>query len=718
MQGRWRLFRHEAGREAGPPAWAYVALFCACLLIGFWTTRNFGAVALWPANGVLLAAFLQLHRRKALAVLVICFAINLSSNVLRGDAMPFLWLNAVFNLVEVVIAGVLARRVCGAALDLRRPGRLVRFALLAVTPAVLLGSLFIVTLAAQLRAYTPELYTFTLLRYFNMQALGLMVIAPVLLLLARRHRFSDVSLAAGPRETAVLFAILALTTAMAFGQSRAPAMFFVFPPLLLLVFRSTPTGSALAVLMVTLMSGAATLSGHGPITLSRIDPHPHLAHLPDIVQQLNILYGFLLSLIAVALPVSTAVSEHRRTILRLEARTRAAQIARRRAEAADIAKSRFLALMSHEMRTPLHGVVGFSEILSRRSGLPREVRCQLAEIQRSGGALLNLVEDVLEISRSNGIACLDALRPTELLHGVADAARDLADSKGLQVHVRVEPGADAPVIGDCRRIRQVLQRLVSNAVKFTDQGEVVLSVSREGPLTVFRVSDTGPGIAASFVAELFEPFSQADDSISRAHVGAGLGLPVARRMTQAMSGEISLEATSDQGSTFVVRLPLALAETTPSVAVAEITSAIPASANAAPDAGDVRILIVDDHPANREVARLMLAPLGCEIVEAADGVEAVEMASTTSFDLILMDVRMPRMDGLAASRAIRALDGDAALTPILAVTADAMPEDAARCLAAGMDGHVAKPLTHASLFAAIETVTRPAAVSPAEDVAA
>lgn len=712
MQGRWRLFRHDSGREAGPPAWAYVVLFCASLLIGFWNAKQFGVVLLWPANGVLLAAFLQLHRRKAMAVLAVCFAINLASNVVRGDPMPFLWLNATLNLAEVLIAGIIARRVCGAALDLRRPGRLIRFAVFAVAPAVLICALIIVSVAGAMRNYSPELYGFTLQRYFSMQALGLLVVAPLLLLLARRHRFSDEGQVAGHRETAALFAILGATTLMVFGQSSTPLIYLVFPALLLLVFRVSPTHSALAVLMVTLISGAATLMGHGPVTLHRLPDNPELAHLPDIARQLTVLYGFLLSLIAIALPVSTAVSEHRRMIRRLESRTRSAQAARHRAEAADKAKSRFLALMSHEMRTPLHGVVGYADILSRRDGLAKETRRQVAEIQRSGGALLTLVEDVLEISRSMGIASQDTVQPAALLDEVIETNRPAAHGKDLRFHVRVDPGAERPVIGDRSRMRQILQRLVSNAIKFTAEGEVVVSVTREGPLTVFRVADTGPGIDPTFISNLFEPFVQADDSISRTHVGAGLGLAVAERMTRVMGGQIALEETSARGSTFVVRLPLALAEIIleESQPVVALDPAQPDAADAdtagaeANEAGAGRVLIVDDHPTNREVARLMLAPLGCEIVEAADGIEAVDLVSTSDFDLILMDVRMPRMDGLAASRAIRALEGDTAHTPILAVTADAMPEDAARCIAAGMDGHVAKPLTHAALFAAIDAI--------------
>ncbi len=690
------MFRHETGREAGPPAWAYVALFCASLLIGMWSAQEFGAVVMWPANGILLAAFLQLRRNKAILVLVACFAVNLSSNVVRGDPMPFLWLNAVLNLVEVMVAGVLARRICGAALDLRRPRRLLRFALGAVTPAVLVVTVIIVSVAAVLNVYTPGLYAFTFQRYFAMEALGLLTVTPALLLLARRHRFRDTSAIAGPTESIALFSLLTAVTLIVFCQSSVPITYLVFAPLLLLVFRVSTTGSAIAVLMVTLIGGVATITGHGPVTLQRLAVDPELAHVPTIVRQLNVFYGFLLTLIAVALPVSTVVSERRRMIERLEARTLAAQTARRQAEAADAAKSRFLALMSHEMRTPLHGVMGYAEILSRRPDMVEDARHQIGEIQRSGAALLTLVEDVLEVSRGEGATVVDHILPRDLLAQVADASRDCADAKRLPINVHIQFGAETPVLGDHRRLRQILHRLVSNAVKFTSQGEITVSLSREGPLTVFRVKDTGPGIVPELAPRLFEAFVQADDTISRTHVGAGLGLAIAHRLTRAIGGQIALEQTSSAGSTFVVRLPLPLADDD---AVAEPSDTAPTETS-----GSARVLIVDDHPTNREVARLMLAPLGCDIFEAVDGLEAVEMASTSPFDLILMDVRMPRMDGLTATRAIRALDGAFARTPILAVTADAMPEDAARCLAAGMDGHVAKPLTHASLFAAIDAV--------------
>jgi len=712
LQGRWRLFRHDAGREAGPPAWVYVGLYGLALALGLWSAHRFDAVVLWPANGVLLAAVLQLHRRKAIPVILICVALNIATNIVRGDPMPFLWLNPALNLAQVGIAGLLARRVCGAALDLRRPRRLVAFGLLAVVPAVAVCAATAVTTLATLRDVPPGVLLFTLQRAVSMEALGLLTVTPTLLLLARRHRFRDTAIPERRLELTGLFLLLGAVTALVFFQTRLPLQFLLFPPLLLLLFRGTPTWAAAAVGLVILISGFATLHGYGPVVLARLDGDGHADAIPEVMRRLNVLYAFMLAIVVTALPISTVMCERQRLVQRLEARRATAQAARRRAEAADAAKSRFLALMSHEMRTPLHGVVGYAEVLSRRPGLARDVRAQLDQIQTSGATLLTLVEDVLEVTRNAALPCLDTVDLAVTLEQAAAPCREAADTKGIAIVLRVQPEAKPPVLSDGRQMRQILHRLIGNAVKFSTSGTIEVTASREGPDIVLRVADTGPGIDPGVRDRLFQPFAQGDDSLTRVHAGAGLGLAVASRMARTLGGSIALEQSSAAGSTFVVRLPLPVVEDTDHAA-----PAVPAlEADAVPAAAG-RILVVDDHPTNREVARLMLAPLGCEIFEAEDGIEAVQMASATPYDLILMDVRMPRMDGLAATRAIRALPPPHGRTPILAITADAMPEDVGRCLAAGMDGHLAKPITHAALFAAIDKVMT-AATDPVEQAAA
>ncbi len=693
MQGRWRLFRHEAGRVAGPPPLAYVALYCACLVLGLWSAETFGAIVIWPANGVMLAALLQLHRRQAIATVAVCFALNLASNVWRGDPMPFLVVNAVMNLYQVTLAAFLVRRVGGAALDLRRPRRLIAFSGLAILPAVALSSLVVVSLAAAIRDLSLPIYLFTLQRYFLMELLGLMIVTPTLLLLARAHRFQGLA-RASRLEVVGLMGLLMAVCAVVFAQDVASLLFLLFPPIVLIVLRLSPPWVAVSVLIVAAIGAISSLTGHGPVGMTQTPEILGLEAIDDLQQQLSIYYLFLLAMILTAMPLSTLMSERRRLIDRLEARTHAAQVARRQAELSAAAKSRFLALMSHEMRTPLHSVVGYAEVLGRRSDLKADARRQADLIQTAGSSLLVLVEDVLEVSRGTDILCLDTVRLSDILAQATAPVREIADLKRLAIRIEIEPGADGPVQTDPKRLRQAVHKLVCNAVKFTTVGHVLIRATRNGDIVTLSVSDTGCGIDPAVLPGIFEAFVQSDDSIVRDHVGAGLGLTVAQRLVERLDGRIDVESRLGQGSTFTITLPLPPVDAgTDAAPTAEVETPTPP-----------RVLVVDDHPANREVARLMLAPTGAEIVEACDGVEAVEMAGVQSFDLILMDVRMPRMDGLAATRAIRALDAPFNAVPILAVTADAMPEDADRCLSAGMDGHLAKPITHTALYAAIDRV--------------
>lgn len=709
MKGRWRLFRHEAGQAAGPPPLAYVALYCVCILVGLWSARTFGEIVIWPTNGVMLAALLQLHRRQAIGTVAVCFAINLASNLWRGDPMPFLLLNPVMNLFQVVLAAVLVRRVGGAALDLRRPRRLFAVSLLAILPAVLASAVIMVSLAAAVRDYSLPVYIFTLQRYFGMELLGLLIVTPTLLLIARAHRFRGVA-KASRLEVAGLMLLLTVVTTGVFSQNVAPLLFLVFPPIVLIVFRLSPPWVAASIMIVAIIGAIGSLSGQGPVMMTRLLDIAGLESVQDLQRRLSLYYLFLLVLILTAVPLSTLMSERRRLIARLEARTLAAQVARRQAEQSAATKSRFLALMSHEMRTPLHSVVGYAEVLGRRSDLKADARRQADLIQEAGNALLVLVEDVLQVSRGTDALCLGRAHLPDLLAQATVPFREIAELKGLTLRIEIDPGADLPVWTDAKRLRQAIHKLVDNAVKFTRVGHVLVHAARDGDMLTLTVSDTGCGIDVAILPDVFDPFVQSDDSIARDHVGAGLGLAVARQLVERLGGRLTVESRADHGSAFTITLLLPALE-------AQVDSAAMKAVDDGPRVAPPRVLVVDDHSGNREVARLMLAPTGAEIVEACDGLEAVEMAKTQSFDLILMDVRMPRMDGLAATRAIRALGAPSSTVPILAVTADAMPEDAERCLSAGMNGHLAKPITHTALYAAIDRVMTDSEATAAAEAA-
>ena len=323
MKGRWRLFRHEAGRAAGPPAWAYVAMFAASLAVGAWSRAEFGAVAVWLSNGIMAAALLQLHRKPALAVVLTCFVANMVSNVWRGDQGVWIWLNAVLNLGVAVLTAVLARRFCGAALDMRRPARLARFAFLATVPACLASAVVAIGLMQIQQPMRPAMLLFFIKTYLSVEILGVLLITPVLLMLARAHRFEGVS-RASRLEAAGLIALTAAVTTFVFWQSTAPILFLSFMPLTLVALRLSPPMAAAAMLLSAVIAGAFTLTGHGPVHLTQLAPHPVLDAAPPILRRLLVLNVFLICALLAVLPISTIITERRRLEVRLRARTLAA----------------------------------------------------------------------------------------------------------------------------------------------------------------------------------------------------------------------------------------------------------------------------------------------------------------------------------------------------------------------------------------------------------
>jgi signal transduction histidine kinase/CheY-like chemotaxis protein len=691
LKGRWRLFRHEAGRVAGPPAWTYVALFAASLLLGLWSVKTYGSVTVWLATGVLTAALLQLKRREAVAVMAACFVLNLFSNILRGDAGVFLWMNVVLNFVEAIATAVLARRFCGAALDMRRPERLVRFALLAAAPAVLLTAVIGISVVVLLESPPWAAAAFTFRNFVLSELLDMLLMTPTLLMLARAHRFKGAA-TASRTEALALFALSVAVTGAVFWQSEAPLTFLVFLPLILIGLRLSPSWAGASLIVVTFISCGATLAGHGPVHLTRLASDPALAEVAPLVRRMAVFHLFLLGAAVTVLPISTVVTERRRLEGRLRARTLAAQEARRRAEDCAAARSRFLAMMSHEMRTPLNAVAGFADVLASRPGLDAEAVRQAGQIRQASDGLLMLVEDILDFARGDDAVTLEAIDLAAVALEATVPSRADAEAKGLALHIddRLPPGSRFWV--DRGALRQALHPLITTAVKFTDQGEVGIRLERTVGGVEIRVTDTGCGVEPSARARLFEAFEQGDASVRRNHDGAGLGLALVARHTRRLGGSVSFDSGVGEGSTFTLALPLARAEDAPQPApVAEA----PAEAGRPPV-----VLVVDDHPVNREIARIMLEAFGCVVLEAGDGQDAVDVVAGQRVDLVLMDVRMPRVDGLEATRRIRAL-GPVGTLPIVALTADAMPEDVACCLAAGMNAHMAKPINQATLFAMV-----------------
>jgi predicted signal transduction protein with EAL and GGDEF domain len=353
---KWRLFRPGSGRASGPPPAAYILLYVLCLAMSQWNAVRYGTIVIWPANGVALAALLQLHRREALRVLGVCLPLNLAANILRGDVAYMVVLVAALNNGEIFVAGVIARRFCGAALDLRRPVRLARFVFAAAAPVALAAAA--VGVAAY--PYPLESILVSLQTWFTVDALSLVLVTPPLLLLARGSRFA-VEDERPLLEKIGLLALLVAVTAGVFAQAAAPILFLVFLPLLLIAFRLSPSWAAFSVLIVALIGGAATLNGYGPITLSQVGPSQWRdPSLLPVLRTLPILQLFTTAILFVALTASTILTERRRLEARLKARTAAAVAARASAEAA---QRRIAHLALHDGETDLPNLPSLEQAL-------------------------------------------------------------------------------------------------------------------------------------------------------------------------------------------------------------------------------------------------------------------------------------------------------------------------------------------------------------------
>lgn len=366
------------------------------------------------------------------------------------------------------------------------------------------------------------------------------------------------------------------------------------------------------------------------------------------------------------------------------------------AEAATVAKTEFLTNMSHEIRTPLTAIIGFGGVLESTADLPDLARQYAQRISIAGQALLSVVNDILDFSKIEaGQVELEPrpFDPAQFLAETVQLVEAQGVAKGLVVCARLAGDLPPAVNADSVRLRQVLLNLLSNAIKFTAEGEVSVEAAfdaRDGGVLRFAVSDTGVGIPQSHQARLFERFSQADASINRRYGGTGLGLAICKNLAELMGGSIEVESAEGRGATFRFSIAAPAAE---ALAPAGVSGELEPD-----DAPPARILVVDDSVANLEVVRALLGVFGHELVEASSGAEAVEKAMEKPFDLILMDIQMPGMDGLAATRAIRGNFGPNRLTPILALSADVLDLHQRACRDAGMDDHIAKPINTAELF--------------------
>jgi signal transduction histidine kinase/ActR/RegA family two-component response regulator len=659
-------FRRSYAMAAG------AALGFALMLALAWPalelTRGSGRIAaLWPANAVILA--FTLGRRPTLwpAILAGGWIGNVASSLLVGDGTHTAMALALCNTLETAVCAYGLRRWAGPWPDLGRQRDFTAFACLSIAAPIASG----LVMAGYFFLLGQPTSWKDMITWILADGLGLLILTPALLVLsrARQRRVLLEMLRAKPRLPLVLFALLLVASAAAPWHSA----FLIAPPILVMAtLEYEIAGAAAAMLVLALVSCLLTLMGLAPAVFPG-----------DQAERLLRLQGFLALTAAIILPLGSVVAQ--RAVSR-----RDLAAARDRAEAALAAKGEFLANMSHELRTPLTSIIGFAGLL-RDEALDDRQNRYVRRITDASQALLAVINDVLDFSKLEaGELALDPqpVDPDALIHQTVALVSLQAETKGLALRIANGPLPSAVHL-DEGRFRQVLLNLVSNAVKFTEAGEVCVTADyashRSGALKV-SVADTGPGVPPDRLDRLFQRFSQADGSISRRYGGTGLGLAICRRLVELMGGAISVETAAGQGSTFTfdVAAPIAPPQTTGETEAAAFA--------------DASVLLVDDAAANRELVRTLLEALGVRVSDTDTGEAALALTQTRRFDLILLDIRMPGMDGLAVARNIRKAEGPNRLTPILALTADVQQSDVDACREAGMNDHIAKPVNVADLL--------------------
>lgn len=656
------------------------ATLCVLYVGNLWLTNVLrelaGVGTIWTANAFVIAALLLLPARWTWACLGTGFALQVAVILGFGHPLYAAVGYGLLNVVEAAAVAHLARRF--NAVRLTTPGRFARLIFMALAPVLLLAT---VLLGVGAQLIEGQVSHGMLVNRFAAKLLGMAMVLPAILLVCQKRRGSNPPDLEGLVGAMVAGGLMTLV----FTPLAPIALLVMFPIVTVIGLRAGPQAVSFAVMMAAAILMTGGLIGGRAAVLAEV------RSLEEQVSLFQVYFGLVFTTGILTALMANHQQRLRELILR---RSVSHQRARERAEAASHAKTDFLATMSHEIRTPLNSIIGFAEILERDEGVTDRSRHHVNLIRRSGIALLTVVNDILDFSKVEaGRIALDP-KPADLrvvcedaLAIVADAAR----SKGLALAMRVEGDLSGAHVCDDHRLCQVLLNYLNNAVKFTDAGAVTLtlSVAPQGGHDQVRISvqDTGVGIAADAATALFQRFSQVDSSVSRNHGGSGLGLAICKGLIETMGGQVGASSELGAGSTFWLELTLERARAVQAPAEREEAD-VPMSA---------RILLVDDHPMNRELGVLMLNLLGCSVELASDGREAIEAARRETYDAILMDVHMPGVDGLAATRAIRALDGPSSRTPIIAMSADVLPEQVARTREAGMVDSVGKPIDLESL---------------------
>lgn len=669
------------------PARALVAaVLCLGYVLNLWLTNVLrqhagGVDTIWTANAFVIGAVLLSPRRWTLACLAAGFAIQSAMVYAFShsafDALAF----SLLNTVEAVVVVTLARRL--NAVRLTTPGRFARLIFIALLPMLVAGTL---VLSLVVMAMSGEFPVEMALSRLAAKFLGMSLMLPAILLLGQRAAPAN-SRTRGWEPFAAVILLLGVGSLVS-TPFAGLALLAIFPIIAVIGLRLGPRAVTLAMALITsiVLVFAVVLDSPAMIAGNKTPGG-----------RINMIQLYLAMVFATGLITGLMATHQQRLRAILTNRARSDRRARDRAQAASVSKTEFLATMSHEIRTPLNSIIGFAQLLER-ADLPDSARQQVGVIRRSGDALLTVVNDILDFSKVEaGRISLDP-KPIQLATVCRDALAIVAESaerKGLALDMESTGPADLAHVCDDHRLCQVLLNFLNNAVKFTDRGGVTLKldIQPEGPSDRVRIAvvDTGVGIALDAQPTLFDRFQQVDGSISRTHGGTGLGLAICKGLVEAMGGRIGVISAPGKGSEFWLDVSFPRAQAQELAEAQQPREALPAA----------QILLVDDHPMNRDLGVAVLAMLGCAVDVACDGREAVDAARMNRYDAILMDVHMPGMDGLAATRAIRALDGPVSRTPIIAMSADVLPEQVARMQAAGMVDSVEKPISLEALHACL-----------------
>jgi signal transduction histidine kinase len=675
------------GRHALLLALTLAVVYGAQAAAGYaWTSIGNGLAAIWLGNGILAAGLVLLPLRLGLPLLAAATAMDISSALWIGRVPPAPAILVIgMDQIEAVLAASLVRRFGGAGIDPTRMRATLVLLLACILPATLaagsLGSFLSKTMGQQV---SPELWFVWVAGDF----LGMTLSLPATLLLSRPRRHRVLPAAADPMNLGIVVLVLALT--YLFASLPGPRGIS-----LLIVVGAFLASFKLPTALVMLMNlGIVVIC-----TLQTMAISGFAARWQDDDVGRFLLLQFLTLPIATCTLLGAALlSDRARQERHLRRALLTARDAQHRAMAANRVKARFLASMSHEMRTPLNSIMGHAELMERATDLPPPEVRRARQIRTSSETLSQLIDDVLDFTQIDGgrieiqhadfdlgSLCRDALM----------AAQVLAAGKPIEFMLDLPPSIPTARAGDARRLQQVLRQLLSNAVKFTASGTITLTV-RDGEAVnevVFTLEDTGLGIDDEQMQKIFRPFSQVDDSSRRRFGGAGLGLAIAHGLVDAMGGEVGVESRLGRGSKFWFSAPLdpARRDHPPPQTVG-----LPAV-----DA-PLRALVVDDHAVNRELAATFMQALGFEVVCVENGRQAVEAVQGSWFDMILMDLHMPVLDGLEATREIRRLPGGRGQIPVIALTASASDDAIRECREVGMTAHLAKPIRGEALAAALQ----------------